>query len=1307
MNDYDEQLTGGTLPELSDEHRLQLESELEQYNQESAEPEPEPQIAAPEATAPVQPEPEVQPSPVQEEKRIGGQTREEALAGATLLSPELTELQTAAGAGIADFAVDAFNLVTRQEARKIPEFENEVAQSVRELSSVVLPTILLQGAGTAAIASKAKNVKFLADPAVKWLGNTLFSAGVGAGVDYTVEFNETDHNATGMLKSTWPRTYSWIPDNIATLDSDSPDVKRMKNVSEGVYLGFAVDFLQGAVRWATNLAGTKTAVKHIAENEKAANWFKENVEIKNTPEEIVEASAAKRSGELDEVGGYNLSKQADPNDAVFGYHDMYDYTEQGIRSVDDLGIVGASIDAVRIDKNLDSVYGRVGSVMSEGALKFGLEAAENQEVIIKGLAEGLKDAGKYGYETAAGKYISHADVMETGNKLASDFYEMDLEELQRTIYPGSIYQGRNVDTKTPELTSEAYAGVMGAIKSYMDDFVNMDVTRAQAYVATSLGGQVSDMAQGMRLTEGTAAIDRAQEQILDRLEFLMAQKGMTSYVRGKALNQLNLWNRMTAKGSKAYDLAETKRLENLIKEEKNGTLKAMERIKQESKQTIDNLRAISQEQPEMLAPLFMGYELTDGNIKTISALNEYVKQSTGVLSKAFIDLNPEIPSVILKGFYANLYNGTLGAFATPIKARISATHLLVERPLRIIGGAMLPGGDSQTVRRGIYQYKNMQEAVSKSTEYMGQVFQRSATDPHVISTRDDLGLKNQAQLDLLNAFASAKATQGEYGPQALMQQVSDMNDLANHPWLRYGTRSMQATDAFTQSMIATAEARANAFDVVTDGGKIPLDEAKADELAADFYKKMFNDKGIINNDAVQKIAGEISMNLENSATRMLSDVINRAPILKPFMLFTKTPLNELALSLSYRPSNPMRLFLKDSNDFKRPFEEVSGPEVEQLLSARGIEVTPQNVRAKYNEIQADLRGRRALGNVAVTGAVGLFMNDRLTGNGHYNRQVQKTRDKLGIPRRSIQNPDGSYTSYEGLGPLTNWLALTADIMDNMDTLSAHEEGVLLKKMSFVVAASFTQKQMTAGLQPFLDVVRGDTGAINRWTSSFLGSAAIRGSSQFAEIARLMDPGRKVVENEFSAMVQNRLPGLKSALPEEYDWIDGGEVGIPTNFFARVFNTYTPWKINGKISPEKEYLYEIEYDAAPSLRTDGEGNRLPSPIQSEILNKMGEKKLFKEGIQRVMKRYPAKTFRKMYRKAESLGTRPEVSEFASVHRALDRELKLAQQKAMASSEALTTIQRKARVQETVGNYLKSGLVEEAKSYMDYMEQNFSY
>ena len=470
---------------------------------------------------------------------------------------------------------------------------------------------------------------------------------------------------------------------------------------------------------------------------------------------------------------------------------------------------------------------------------------------------------------------------------------------------------------------------------------------------------------------------------------------------------------------------------------------------------------------------------------------------------------------------------------------------------------------------------------------------------------------------------------------------------------------------------------------------------------------MFNEKGILNNKAVDNIAGEISMNLDNKGTKIASDLINRLPILKPFMLFTKTPLNELALSLGYRPSNPVKIFLEDSAAFKKPFEDMSGPKVEELLKSKGIEVGPHNVRAKYNEIRADLKGRRALGNIAVTSAVGLFMSDRMTGYGLYNRQKQKLRDKTQLPRMSIKGLDDKWYSYEGLGPLTNWLGLTATVMENFDTLSAHEQGSTLKKMAFVLASSVTDKTMLAGIQPLLDIARGDVGAINRWSSSFLTAATIRGSSQFAELGRLMDPGRKQVENEFTAMIQNRLPVMKSALPSEYDWIDGGEVGVPDNFMARVWNTYTPWKINGKISPEKEYLHEVEFDATPSLRTDGEGNPLTATMQSEITNIMGDEGLFKKGIQRVMKRYPAEKFREMYRKSEALGQKPDEGEFASVHRELKKELNRAKKTAMSLSPSLTEMQRKSRVQETVGNFLKSGDVDGATEYMEYMEQNFSF
>ena len=1331
----EEEQLGGTLPELTEEERQQLladqersQSQLDELGQAIAVDE-EPEA---EATAPVeQPQQQTEQTPEVNNNGSGqadtnplknpdGSINYEALdAEAAAVDQISAESLLAIPTGVVDAVVDAANfLVDPEDAMrnapglpKIPKFENDVTQTVRELSSIVVPTLALGGGGSAALASKTKNVKLLADPLVKYAGNTLFQAGVGAGVDYVTEFNQKDHNATGMLKKTFPRWWGWVPDSIATLDSDSPDVKRAKNVTEGTVLGVGTDMVLGLTKWARQLWGMDRATRFVAEGEKATNFFKKNVEIDLTPEEVVERSAGKRTVELDEIGAYNFDRSTDLDRPIFGYHDLYGHQEQGIRSVDDLGIIGATVDVVRINKNIDSTYGRVGSMLSEGALKFMTESIENSQFALRGLAETIKDAGEYGYQTASGRYISHGEIMEEGTKLASDFHEMDLAELQRTIYPGSIYQGKNVDTRTPELTSEAYAGVMGAIKLYMDDFVNMDIMKAQAYVGTSLGGQISDMSQGVRLIDETAALNRAQEMVLERVEFLMAQKGMTSYARGRALNMLNLWDRMTAKGSKAFNKAESTRITNLIKNEKNPTLQAMERIRQESADTVANLKRINEENPQMLAPLMMAYELTDGNVKTIHGLNQYVRKSTGVISKAFIDLEPEIPSVIIQGFYANLYNSTLSALSTPIKAIASGVHLMVEKPLRTFAGA-LPiingsrSGDFATIRRGLYQYNNTLDALQKSFEYMGQIFQRSALDPNVINVRDDLGLKNTKQLEVLNAFADGKAREGDFGPQALMQNINDMNDLANHPWLRFGTRSMQAMDGFTQSMVAHIETRGRVFDEITEGGTKQFDKAGADELADKAYKAVFDEDGIIRDTAVEKTAGEISMNLDNKFTNATSDLIRMVPALKPFLLFTKTPLNELALTASY---NPLGLFVKDLNAYKLPFDQMPGEEVDRLLRLRGVEPTEFTARAKYNEIRADLKGRKALGNLMVGGGVGLFMTDRLHGNGHYNRQKQKLRREAQWKPRSIKGLDGKWYSYDGLGPLTNWLAFTADVMDNFDSLSPDEAGENLKKASFILASSITEKSMLAGLQPFLDVVRGDGGAINKWGSSFLSSATIRGSSQLNEIARLMDPALKEVDTSLTDLIMNRIPLLKSSLPKEYDWIDGGEVNLPDNFLARLRNAYTPWKESGEISPEKQFLIDIEYDATPTLRTDGKGTELTNTERSEITNEMGKEKYFRDAIRRVMKSTSANAFRSSFKTARRKELKPDISTIENLHVELDLALRESMALAMANTPSMTSIQRKSYVQGVVGEYLRRGgteNIERAERFMDSMEKNHS-
>ena len=1295
-------MMGGT-PSLSEEDREEMLKEQQRLQGLITPPDEtqiDPQAQTPEATAEAVPEPQ---APVTEQVTPNRYRDAQGNVDIEKLRREGAEFDMAAATGVLDFGVDLLNLIPNVDIPKVSPYENEVAQSVRELSSILIPTVALGGvAGAAVKGSKAVQAsKFLNDPLVKHIGQTALSAGTGAFVDYTVEINQEDDNLSGSLRKQWPRWFGWIPEDVATLDSDSPEIKRAKNVTEGAYLGVGTDLLLGLNKLFKGVRGIDRATQWVPESEKATAWFSKNLEIDATPEAVIERSAGKRSDALDEIGSYNLDKSTNLDQPIFGVHDLYGYQEQGVRSADDLGVIGASVDVVRINKDIETVYGRVGSVVTEGALKFGLETADNQEMVIRGIASQLQDAGEYGYNTAGGRYISHKEVVEEGEALAAQFYDMDLPQLKRAI---SKLQRPDPDTNVMVLRSEGYAGVMGAIKKYMDDFVNMDYMRAQAYVGTSMAGQVSDMAQGMRLTEGTPAIERAQEQILDRVEFLMAQKGMTSYARGRALNMLNLWNRMTVKGTKAFDMAEAKRLEGLIKNEGNATLRTMERIKQEAKSTVDNLRVIKEEQPEMLAPLMMAYELTDGNVKTIARLNDYIRNSTGVLSKAFIDLNPEIPSVVLRGFFSNLYNSTLSAFATPIKAGLSNAYLLAEKPVRTMAGGLM-NGDLKTIRRGWYQYNAALETLQDSFGYMKEVFKRSGTDPYVVAARDDIGLRNEAQMDVLRAFANAKAAEGEYGPQVMLQIVEDMNALADHPWLRFGNRSMQALDGFTQSMIATAEAKGRAYDMVTNGGKEAFDADKAQALYTKVRDGMFDkNTGLITDDAVKHTTGEIALNLDNAANDAFSSAIRRFPVLKPFLLFTKTPLNDLALSATY---TPLGVFSKTRKQFSLPFEEMAGEEVERLLVSRGVDLenTP-SIKAKYDEIRADIKGREAIGNLAVAGAVGLFLNDRITGNGLYDKQKQALRREINWKPRSIRLPGGEWVSYDNLGPITNWLALTVDVMDNFGSLAPNDIGEQLHKLGFVMASSITEKTSTSGLEAFFDVLRGDTGTINKWTASFLTSATVPGSSQLAEISRLMDPGLKEVEMSVFDLMRNRNPMTKGQLPAVYDWIDGGEVGIPDTFMARVWNTYMPWKVSGSMSDEKQFLMDIEYDARPTLRTNGKGIEYTKDERSEITNIMGRDGLFKDGIKRVMQTTQGREFRRRYKEAVDAGLEPDLSIFEDLHIMLDRELRYAMKMASAKSSSRDSVSRKMYIQETVGGYLRSGMKNEAERFLQYMGE-YSY
>jgi len=201
---------------------------------------------------------------------------------------------------------------------------------------------------------------------------------------------------------------------------------------------------------------------------------------------------------------------------------------------------------------------------------------------------------------------------------------------------------------------------------------------------------------------------------------------------------------------------------------------------------------------------------------------------------------------------------------------------------------------------------------------------------------------------------------------------------------------MSAFDGFTRSFIGNIEARGRAYDKIMGTGHT-LNAKRVRAMARNVYGEMFDETGMITDKAVEYASREIAMNLDNPLIGALNEFTKTIPALKPFMMFPKTSINMMRFAGSH---SPLGLFVDELNAFKQPFTSMSEEAVDQLLSSRGVSLSG-NKMAAYDTIRAELKGRKAIGTLSVMGAGVLFTQDRLRGNGIYDKTRQKTRRELG------------------------------------------------------------------------------------------------------------------------------------------------------------------------------------------------------------------------------------------------------------------------------------------------------------------------
>ena len=1190
-----------------------------------------------------------QPQQPQEQKTPEQQKEESEPWDAGDYARNIAEGAFAAPTGVVDFGVDLINKIPGVDIPKIPKFKSDLMQSARELSSIILPTVFLtRGLG---VVAKGANAKFAwklgQGELAKFVGEAGLAAGAGAFVDGVNTLNEKDDNLQGSLKKMFPKHFSWISDDWATLDSDSPDVKRAKNVNEGVGLGIFTDFLVGAAKMLKAVKGTKSVTGYVPRGEDSKNFWAQVAKKDGDAEATVLDAASLRETAKDELGDYRLAKgKFNGDEAVFGIStdDVFDVEEQGIRSVDELGVMSAAVDQTRISQNIGTLYGRLSSIVGEGALKYGLnlDSLTKRELVML-VKDQIKEGGKFDY-LLDNRKLPWEEIDKASTDLAQVMLDprMDTGMIKQTLdqFMTDVDGMRQLAVNTKG--DIGYGAALKAVSGYLDQYMDMDALKAQAFLNTSMAGQVSDIAEGARIMDGTAAIERAQEQILDRVEYLMVEKGLANYVRGAGLNNLKLMQRLIyAKNPK--------RLAEVAENARAQTDDALANIIPRAKQVVNTIRDISKERPEFLRPLSMAYEFTDGNVDTMSKLNNFVDQSLSDMGKAFVDGQPEIPNVIVQGYWSNIYNSVLTSISTPMKAAFGNAALLLERPFAVMGGAIV-GGDIKTLKRGWYQYSAVADSLRKGLSHMTMVYRKAASDPTSVGyiMRDDIVVKNEQHMEVLEGFARAAEQRGESGPMVLYHKAEALNDLANHPWLRFGANAMTALDGFARAVIANGEARGRAYDKFIDGGR-KLDADGMRKAVQDHYNEMFDKSGMITDKAVDYASREIALNLDNPGVDAISAFIARYPAIKPFMMFPRTSANIISMANKH---SPISIFASEYNKLARPFSTFTRDEVTEILTSKGMAVTEEN----FNALRAEVRGRKAIGTITMMSASAMFLNGHLRGNGHYDKERQRVRGELGWKPRTYKGWDGKWYSYDGLGPISDFLALTADVMDNFDSITESDLETNINKLGFLLSANLTNKSMLAGIEPMNDVLAGNPAALNRWAASFASSLAPLSGAR-NELGRLMAPELRELDMEFTQLLRNRNKYLdaidpKGALPNKHDWMDGRKIGYSENIFVRAWNAVMPMKVYDGVSEERQFLMDIEYDTRPSFNKSTKGVEYTPEERSELYQIMGKDGYFRGEVNRIMGTTEAKAWRESIKTARGNGSRVDPNQWLNLYRQLD-------------------------------------------------------
>jgi len=1164
----------------------------------------------------------------------------------------------AVGLGLIDFGMDVLGHIPKLS--KIDDawdehskFGDEGLQKIRKISSVVLPTIMLQGKANKMMLTKNM-------PAIqKGIARTGLSAAIDIGVIGLSDEGE-EHNAFRMLDDLTDGRLN-IPNSIKTLDGDSSEVRRYKNMLEsGTFviladaLGHVFQAGKPIMRWFKPNDDKAKVYKNIEQIMNAdETTLKAAADIENqlefnldqvTPEGIANSqrfitarddlidqvrqtgtstatpspaesyvARAENSRQLqtDEIASKKLLKDVDgSNPDVDIYSRAAPYPSIARQSMDSGNVAKNMLDTTAIKKG--SASGDPSPLLSDPMLKQGLEVKDSSRNVLEGIAYQASETGDWTGIVNGFRYTK-SQMDDAAWEIYQDILRADSPENLKKLFVTDILDGSKENyiklIKQREITAR---GAAFALKDLTDRFLGRDITVASARTMDTLGREVSSIAEGAKKFEAAVDENRVSEMILDKMEFLMQEYGLNKYISGWQLQNKKWW----------------KTLEN--SPDPNSVIKGLDddfntvllKKKKEAKHFRNEISRVKEANPLAARVLMDAFVETNGNVDTLAKLYQWAGKEISPLG--LLKGNKDGLNTFANGLWAIRYNNMLSGLSAA-RAGLGNSVLLTMKTINTLlgtGASAALKGDFRPVKRALYGYSGWAETNRRALGDSWEIFRKANKDPESVMniTRRDyaqFSAKQESKWELLDETARLWEKEEKWGHLFFYNWSKLNKDVSNWPVMRWGLNAMAGQDAGVRANLAIVNSRMRAYDeVIESTGRITPDSIMAAEKK--IHSDMFDANGMIRDEHVLNASGEISLNIEDDLASDITKFVNRYPFLKSFFMFPTTRLNQVKYATSYTPL----MAIPGMNKYAKVLQ--AGDDIDLIkvaLAEHGIKNFDETPHAMsiYKDLQAEYRGRLAFSGLLTSSLFGYALGGNIRGNGPRNPSERRNlRDNYNYRPKTIKLPlSDTWVSYEGIEPFDTILTLVGDTaMYATDVDSSILEDIHLK-LAWSLSATFVNNTVATGLEPFIKILNGDETAMTRFfANEAKGMIPMYGAN--AVISNAITSTVKDIHNDFFGYVMNKMPIASSTLAERKDIWTGKPLNDIDNPFLRGLNAISPVKFSEGQEPWRQWLMDTGWDGQSILRRSTDGKYQWNADEREILyGYIGEMQLWRQ-VEKMMK-----------------------------------------------------------------------------------------